>query len=340
MKSKRKDYITLMSVISAFSVVLLHSNGCFWIFSKSRYWFISNIIDALFFFAVPLFSMITGITLIGYRDKYSTKEYLKKRFNKTVIPYLFFSVFGIIYLLLNNVISLDSINFKYIFNGLFSDPPMSLYWFFRELFKVYLCIPLFASVNKNKRKVEFSYLVLVGVILNYLIPFIINVFKIDVSFGINVPVSSGFLIYVLIGYLLDNYKIDKKKKIVIHILGIIGLLMHIIGTYVLSMEANEIVRTFKGYTNIPCLLYSISIFIIIKDLSIYIKNYDIINRLSKYTFSIYLIHIYVMDIIKNLFNLDYTRLSYIFIMPFFVIPLCILITYILRKIPILRKIVP
>lgn len=74
MKKERKNYITLLSVISAIAVVCLHTNGCFWSFSKERYWFTANIIECVFFFAVPIFFMITGVTLIDYQEKYSTKE--------------------------------------------------------------------------------------------------------------------------------------------------------------------------------------------------------------------------------------------------------------------------
>lgn len=118
---KRKDYITLMNVIAAFSVVILHANGCFWFFSKEKYWYIANVIDALFYYAVPLFFMITGVTLINYRDKYSTKKYFKKRFDKTVTPFVAWSIIGFIYLYCNNLIIKDDISITYLLNGLFND---------------------------------------------------------------------------------------------------------------------------------------------------------------------------------------------------------------------------
>ena len=337
---KRKDYITLMNVIAAFSVVILHANGCFWFFSKEKYWYIANVIDALFYYAVPLFFMITGVTLINYRDKYSTKTYFKKRFDKTVTPFVAWSIIGVIYLYCNNLIIKDDISITYLLNGLFNDPHIKIYWFFIQLFKVYLCIPLFSSVNKKYRKEVFSYLVFFFFFLNFLIPFIIDVFNLKLGFSINIPVSSGYLIYVLLGYLLDNYSLDKRKKIIIHVFGVIGLLIHIIGTYVLSVQANEVVRTFKEYINVPCILYSTSVFILIKDLSVYIKDYKYINIISKYTFSIYLIHIYILNVITQMFSLDNTRLIYRLGMPVIIIPLSILIAYCIRKIPILKKILP
>ncbi len=85
----KKEYITFLSVISAIAVVFLHTNGCFWAFSKERYWLTANIIESIFYFAVPVFFMITGANLINYQEKYSTKEYFIKRLKKVIIPFVF-----------------------------------------------------------------------------------------------------------------------------------------------------------------------------------------------------------------------------------------------------------
>ena len=74
MNSKRKNYITLLSVLSAFAVLMLHCNRCFNTFSYDRYWMTSNIIVLIFYPAVPIFFMITGANLLDYQEKYSTKE--------------------------------------------------------------------------------------------------------------------------------------------------------------------------------------------------------------------------------------------------------------------------
>ena len=60
--------------------------------------------------------------------------------------------------------------------------------------------------------------------------------------------------------------------------------MHIIGTYKLSMDAGKIIDTYKGYTNIPCIMYSVAIFVLLKDIGNRITNYKIINVIGKYTF--------------------------------------------------------
>lgn len=85
---KKLIYVENLSVLSAFAVVALHVNGVFWNFSYDRYWLTANVIESLFYFAVPIFFMITGVTLLDYNDRYSTKEYFKKRIKKTFLPFL------------------------------------------------------------------------------------------------------------------------------------------------------------------------------------------------------------------------------------------------------------
>ena len=337
----RKNYITLLSVISAIAVVYLHSNGCFWSFSKERYWFTANIIECIFYFAVPIFFMVTGVTLIDYQKKYSTKEYFKKRISKTFIPFVIWSLIGLMFLIFyEKSISIQSVNIKYIFNGIFSTSFINIYWFFPALFCIYLCIPLFGSVDDSNKESTFKYLCIVGIIFNSLLPFINDVFKLGLVLPINVIVVSGYLIYPLLGYLLDKKEFNKKERIIIYILGIVGLLMHIFGTYKLSMDAGEIVRTYKGYTNIPCILYSVAVFVFVKNISGKIKKYGIINFISKYTFAIYLMHWYFLRINVKTLNVNTISIYYRLLNPLFVVLMSILITNLLRKIPFVKRIVP
>lgn len=154
-----------------------------------------------------------------------------------------------IYLL--NKITVADINLIYILNGLITGRLVGVYWFFIPLFCTYLAIPLFALVPEDKRKNIFIYLCSLAFVLNILIPFIISVFNIKIEWSLSLAVSSGFLFYTLIGYLLDKYEIKKSHCLIIYLLAILGLMMQIVGTYELSMGAGEIIKTYKGYVNLP-----------------------------------------------------------------------------------------
>lgn len=97
MENKRIEYISLASVLSASAVVFLHANECVGQFSYARYWFTANFIHSVFIFAVPLFFMISGAMLLEFDKKYDIKTYFSKRIHKTLIPYIFWSIIGILF---------------------------------------------------------------------------------------------------------------------------------------------------------------------------------------------------------------------------------------------------
>lgn len=295
MSNNRIEYISLASVVSALAVVFLHTNACFWNFSTSHYWFSANIIESVFYFAVPIFFMISGAMLIGYNDRYDLKTYFSKRFTKTVIPFIIWSFIGLAFQIfyLNNI-KMGDVNLTYLINGLINGNLTKVYWFFIPLFCTYLAIPLFSLVPDDKRKEIFTYLATLGFILNILIPFIISVFNLKISWGISIAVSSGYLFFTLTGYLLHKYELKRKYRLALYLLSVIGLGMHIIGTYNLSIAAGKIISTYKGYYNLPCALYSLGIFVFIKYDLVKLMKFDFINKivnfLNYYTFGIYLIH--------------------------------------------------
>ena len=82
MTQSRIVYYDVLNIISCMAVVMLHSNGYIHEFIKDDYWGIHVAIDTLFFFAVPVFFMLSGANLISYRTKYSTKVFINKRIKK------------------------------------------------------------------------------------------------------------------------------------------------------------------------------------------------------------------------------------------------------------------
>lgn len=288
--------------------------------------------------------MISGATLIDYRERYSTKEFLKKRFKKTVIPFLCWSVISILYAaFVRKNLVLSDLNSTQFFNAIMRSVYMFPYWFFPALFSTYLSIPVLSAIDKNIRKEVFVYILIAGSFFNYIMPFINNVFGLNLYLPIVVNVATGYILHIIIGYLLHTCKLDKKTEMLIYIWGIIGVFLQIVGTYTFSMREGKFITIFKGYENIPDILYSAAIFLLVKNLCSKIKNktfYSIINRMKKYTFSIYLLHWFCIDFILLIFNPNVQSLVYTFTMPVIVVPVCIFITYILRKIPIIRHIVP
>lgn len=351
-KKNHYEYISWLNVISAISVVILHANKSFWHYRDEMSWIINTVVTSVFYFAVPVFFMITGVTLIDYNQKYDTKTYFKKRFSKTVIPFLFWSVIAV--LLHFKDLSKEAIgkelSFYKIFNGVFHTDYIKPYWFFIPLFCIYLSMPLFANIVKEKKLKIFNYLVCVSFIINILLPFVIDfcnaLFDWDLKWNFEISVLSGYLFYVIVGYLLHQYKLNKNINLLIILASAVGFMILLFGTIYLSNKHGSLKRFFQGYNNLPCVLYSIGVFVLGKNIfecKKLKKYHKYIIWLQKYTFGIYLIHMVIFDPIEsvlNKLNISNTTQLFVVLMTIINIISCIIITAVLRKIPILIKVVP
>jgi len=339
---EKKTFITLINSAACIAVVFLHTNGCFWDFSTEGYWKTANIIESLLYFSVPCFYMITGATLMDFLDRYSLKEFFQKRIKKTVIPFLFWSMTGMI----RNAVLYGSYpqNLLDIYNGIADTSYVSIYWFFPALFCLYLSLPLFAAVEKSKRKEIFTYLATAGFVINLVIPFIRTVTHLEISWPLSVSVVSGSLIWLVIGYLLAHYEMAPSVRKLIYCAAVLGFLLHCGGTYYLSMQAGEVVRTFKGYTSVPCMMYSVGIFVWLKYHSDRIMSSrlvsTVVNFIAPYSFGIYLLQFFIYSTMISVFRIDVRSMLYRLGAPFIIIPAAILIISVSRKIPAVRNIVP
>ena len=90
-----------------------------------------------------------------------------------------------------------------------------------------------------------------------------------------------------------------------------------------------------------------AVFMLIKRVGLLImKNgfAKVVDFVGSFTLGIYLVHWYVMEILEKIgiryIGLDTTSLVYRLVAPFVIILISILIIWIIRKMPIIRNIVP
>ena len=251
--------------------------------------------------------MISGATLLDFPERYGLKTYFKKRITKTVIPFFVWSLIalGFRVFFLKDLV-LEGITVTTLWNLIVTTKIIGIYWFFIPLFCIYLCIPLFAVIPKEKKKEIFIYLTCCGLLLNTVIPFVLRVFHSPKAFPFHIDVVSGYLLYILLGYLITHVDFSRRIRYFVYACGFAGLLAHILGTYILSWEAGKIIDTFKGYNNLPCVFYSLAVFLLVKECAEKMPRCieRLVNFLDKYTFSIYILHWFVMQSLVHIFHLN------------------------------------
>lgn len=255
----KKIWIDVLTVISCFAVVMLHTNmKAFWLRPDGRLWLSATFIETLFYYAVPVFFMITGYTLMDYRSRYNTATFLKKRGKRTVIPFLFWSLFGL-WLYYAKYGLLPDETFAALTGGILSHRYTEIYWFFIPLFAVYLSLPFLSLIPKEVRPQAFRYALIYGFVSYSVLPAASRLSGIGYDPAIATPFLGGYLFYALLGYVLGTCTIPRRLRILIYLLGICGFFIQYLGTLCLS-PPDKVDDTYKGYLNFPCVLYAAAIF--------------------------------------------------------------------------------
>ena len=156
----RRHYMDVLNVLSCFAVVVLHCTTVVYVNQGDMQWFVSVVLQSLFMFAVPVFFMISGANLVGYRSRYSTKVFFQKRLKRVLMTLVSFSFFiYVLSCLVPAQLGLPSRSFSLFgFINLFlTNQICDVYWFMYSILILYLITPLLACFASNKRLLSMQF---------------------------------------------------------------------------------------------------------------------------------------------------------------------------------------
>jgi len=337
-------YFDVLNILACFCVIWLHCNGMVHNYSTSRAWATSLVVETIAYWAVPVFFMLTGATLMDYRKKYNTKTFFKKRVLKTVIPFFIWSIIIIIWKYSTNRLIIDNFSLRTIWNIIISNKQETIYWFFWSLFSVYISMPVLSLLTEEKHRKTLWYAAIVAIVFNN-IPLISQIIKIQWNNTFNFSVVTGYVGYVILGYLISTQNLNKSKRYIIYAMGIIAVLIRYLGTLYLSRRDGVVNKLFFNYLYFTAVFLALAIFVIVKNINIkkFIKTEKMVSFLSKISscsFGIYLIHIIVMTYEIKIFNINTTSWQWRTIGAICTYFVCLGIVYLIKKIPIIKKLVP
>ena len=341
---KRLIYLDILNIIAILCVIAMHCNGVVHSYSTQRWWRTSLIVECVAYFAVPLFLMISGANLFAYRKKYDTKTFFKKRFCKVLIPFIFWAFVMFIWKNYIEEISLANMNFLDLISAFFQSKEEYTYYFLFLILGIYLTLPILSNLADDKYRKSLWYAVAVYFLFNAILPNILGTVGVYYNTDLGIAIT-GYMMYVILGYLLSTGEVDKKYRIIIYVSAIVAVLYRYFMTLIFSNQIGKIDNRTWGYTQFHVYILTSAIFLFVKNLRLddkinseKIKN--IISKISSCSFGIYLIHLIVRFYICKVFNInilswEWRALGFILV---YIVSLGIV--YLLKKIPIVRKIVP
>ena len=349
MEKKYNISFDVLTVIACLMVVFFHMNGIVYQYSDTLSWKISVAERCVVYSAVPIFFMLSGAKLMNYRSYCTTKEYALKRLARVGIPFLFWNIFYVFYQMIHpSGKTADSV--KSFISMFLNSKFQERYWFFIPLFAVYAAIPVLSLLLevKNHRKYLW-YTVVASFSLSWVIQPLCTVAGIRYNASMSMPVCGGYMMYAILGYLLSTEKWSKWKRITLYILALCSGIFAVSYTIVQSAAIGKTQQYFFSYDFFPSALTGAAIFVFVKhlfdeplkDCALQRggKSGKFIRNVSACCMGVWLTHSLAIDVVS--FLTDFPQSSYIcrFVCPLFVFTACAAGTYLVKKIPVLKRIV-
>lgn len=174
-EKNRVLYYDILNILAIIAVIALHMNGIVHKNPNIRAWNTSLIVECIMYWAVPVFMMLSGATLMNYREKYDTKTFFKKRLIKILIPFLFWAIFMFGWKIVTKQINiLNFSGWKDWVNAFFANKEEGIYYFLFEILGVYLTMPLLSLLTKKEYRKTLWLTVALFFVFNSFLPNILG----------------------------------------------------------------------------------------------------------------------------------------------------------------------
>ena len=289
-----------------------------------------------------MFIMLSGATLMRYRDRYDTKTFFQKRFLRTLIPFIFWSIF--FYVLRWGIVSPSEsfglLEFWNLFTGQAIEP---VFWFFWPLFALYLAFPVLYHLSDKQNVL--LYIAGAIFLLASLLPPIAGMLGLSWFVFDKDPLLLMFLFYAVLGYLASTVEIEKKWRLVIYGAAIAVMILRFVYTAVMSAQlqiyANTLSYSDIYFTDaIPAL--AIFVWFRYHDFSkLNESTTKLLAKVSACSFGVYLIHrFFVQEVVFGLLHLSAGSFVVRLVAPILIWVTSVAVVLVLKRVPVLRRIVP
>ncbi len=301
---------------------------------------VSNMVTNCMMWAVPCFIMVTGALLLDPKKEITyPKLFQKYLFRIAVALVLFCMIFRVFDIFMDG----EAITAAAFLNGfyeIFTGTSWSHMWYLYLLIGLYLLLPFYKKIAAHSSGRELTYLLVVYLIFLSLLPHL-GLFELHSGFYIHV--STIYPFYLFCGYVIHKaiWKIKSFQAGIM--LGGSTILIAVL-TQIRYQTDNILFENFWAYWSILVIVQGIAAFALFTKL--HEKKCSLIGKIlieiDKCSFGIYLIHMIFVRLFLRYMGFNPYKNGGILAFIFVIIGILItsyLTTWILRKIPGLKKIV-
>lgn len=342
-QKKRLVYLDFLRIVAILTVLYCHTGtGAYMLHTltdNTLKQIVCIFISSFCRIGVPLFFMISGALLLNKEESF--KDLYLKRVLRFLIILIIFSAIRYIYLIPEEYSAFD---LKDLIRKISTGQIYTAYWFLYSYLGFLISLPILRKMTKIFSDSDYIYLFVLYVVFSSIFGILARTFLGQIN--IVIPVATDIIVYPLMGYFIAHKipkeKNDRKTLWAFISMGFIGLLLNIAVTmydHYLFLDWNE-----SGLL-LFALLPTVATFYVAKYFfeHVHIPGIveNIICTLGSCAFGVYLLEWAIKDffgpilqrILGIIFSGYYLNVVYII----FIMLAGMLVTFILKKIPLIKK---
>lgn len=288
--------------------------------------------------------MISGATLMEYRKRYDTRTFFKKRLSRVLIPFIIWSVITFFIAVWQGRYVLDQLSFTAVWDIFMTSDMMSVYWFFPVVISIYLAMPILSLLTEKVNRKWLWYMAVVGLVTYSILPPVLKLLGLGFNESYALPLTAGFLIFPILGYLLATEDIKRKWLVAICVGAVAVLALRYVVTYYLTVRDGATSYILSDYLYFTGVLPAVAVFVLAKRIpwDKYIKGkfVNVLAAISSCSLGIYLIHILVMNAELKFFQLTDNQFIWRIVMPIVTYCICLAIVWLAKRNPVSRNLFP
>ena len=217
------------------------------------------------------------------------------------------------------------------------------FWYLYMLLGLYVISPVIKKFSDNASKRDFLYVIILFSLVGFIIPFLCGISAIDlrsvwVVRGLS-PFSAYLLLYYILGTYLDRYPLNKRQC---RVLFLLTILLGALTLLKCSGESSqERIGVWLSYSSPFTLVYAVALFSLIYGKKA-LHTEKGISGLAKYSLGVYILHPAMIVAMRKLLGIDVTCFAPAISVPVLTCVVyvgCVFATWLIKKIPIIRRVV-
>lgn len=302
-------------------------------------WLVASVYNIVGISCVPIFIMLSGGMLLDPERGEPIKSFYKKRVYKVLLPAI---IWSLLYYLWNTIGGGKSLYLPDLLKGILYDDISYHLWFLYLILGLYLITPLLRLLIKRLPRNLINIILLCWIIAASVLPIFGPFIGIYIQYG--TMTSSCYIAYFILGYQLKTSNLRVPLPVLI-LVAVAGIGLTIYGTYVFTVSSGNIYNSFfQSYIGINVVIISIAQFLAFKRIpNDFSFGLPLVSQVSLSTFGIYLIHEMVISTLNRGFALHILTYDIVYSVPIvasITFLISFIIIYTIKKIPLIRLIVP